>query len=332
MAAQQLGRMVADVASPAPDRPQWLCSSRPGRAGRLVRTHPPRCHYQGLAEWRALGRGRWPLLGLPRCLQVLQAAEADAAARLARLQATRALDPSDWWAALNHAASRLPAGRVAQRLFDRIRLLPLSHHHRFPIYEQVRRAAPLLATHVCTLRQGCRHLAASAGHACAQQGCSACDPARRALASYRCEWPPAGSCQPPPLQYHRQLQGHGDAWLRTCMRRTGCPPPYLLLLVRQVAGSALQRDQQASASDLRVPPRMITHNAESMAQLEQYFMEFDPDELLPQASPARPPARLLAALACASRPRAMPQQQRRWDELLLLAGCPGLATDPRATC
>ncbi len=60
----------------------------------------------------------------------------------------------------------------------------------------------------------------------------------------------------------------------------------LLLLLLQVAGSALQRDQHASASDLRVPPRMITHNAEAMAQLEQYFVEFDPDELLPQASPA----------------------------------------------
>lgn len=75
----------------------------------------------------------------PPPLQVLQAAEADAASRLARLQTLRAVEPGDWWAALHHAASRLPAGRVAQRLFERIRLLPLSHHHRFPLYEQVRR-------------------------------------------------------------------------------------------------------------------------------------------------------------------------------------------------
>ncbi len=65
--------------------------------------------------------------------------EADVAARLARLTQLRSADGSDWWAALHWAAMRLPGGRVAERFFDRLRLLPLSHHHRFPAYEQVRR-------------------------------------------------------------------------------------------------------------------------------------------------------------------------------------------------
>lgn len=61
------------------------------------------------------------------------------AARLARLTQLRGADGSDWWAALHWAAMRLPGSRVAERFFDRLRLLPLSHHHRFPAYEQVRR-------------------------------------------------------------------------------------------------------------------------------------------------------------------------------------------------
>ena len=70
--------------------------------------------------------------------QAMQLAAADAAARQGRLTALRAADDSDWWAVLHWAAMRLPAGRSADRFFDRLRLLPLSHHHRFPIYEQVR--------------------------------------------------------------------------------------------------------------------------------------------------------------------------------------------------
>ncbi|KAG2448660.1 hypothetical protein HYH02_006017 [Chlamydomonas schloesseri] len=76
-----------------------------------------------------------------QCLQAMQRSEADIAARLGRLTSLRVADDSDWWAALHWAAMRLPAGRVAERFFDRIRLLPLSHHHRFPIYEQVAGAA-----------------------------------------------------------------------------------------------------------------------------------------------------------------------------------------------
>lgn len=49
-----------------------------------------------------------------------------------------AVEEGDWRAAVLHAVAAGPGGRVGQRLLDRLSLLPLSHHHRFPIYEQVR--------------------------------------------------------------------------------------------------------------------------------------------------------------------------------------------------
>lgn len=47
------------------------------------------------------------------------------------------MEDGDWWALLNHVVAAAPGERLGQRLLDRVRLLPLSHHHRFPIYEQV---------------------------------------------------------------------------------------------------------------------------------------------------------------------------------------------------
>ncbi len=54
----------------------------------------------------------------------------------------------------------------------------------------------------------------------------------------------------------------------------------------QVSCCALRRDQHASTTGLRVPPQVMTTNAESVQQLEQLFREFDVGALLPQASAA----------------------------------------------
>jgi hypothetical protein len=81
------------------------------------------------------------------CLAALHAAEADVAGRVARLagaastgstaSAKAAVQEGDWEAVTAHTLSVGAPGRIAQRLFDRLLLLPLSHHHRFPLYEQV---------------------------------------------------------------------------------------------------------------------------------------------------------------------------------------------------
>lgn len=47
------------------------------------------------------------------------------------------MQDADWTAALLHAVAAGPGGRVGRRLLDRLEALPLSHHHRYPIYEQV---------------------------------------------------------------------------------------------------------------------------------------------------------------------------------------------------
>jgi hypothetical protein len=39
---------------------------------------------------------------------------------------------------------QLPPARPGERFLERLRLLPLSHHHRYPIYEQVRAARAIL--------------------------------------------------------------------------------------------------------------------------------------------------------------------------------------------
>ncbi|KAL6758144.1 hypothetical protein V8C86DRAFT_2604829, partial [Haematococcus lacustris] len=82
-----------------------------------------------------------------RSLEALQRAQVDVAERAARLGAAAASGSSavgkaavteaDLLAVVGHVVSVGPPGRLAQRLFDRLLLLPLSHHHRFPIYEQV---------------------------------------------------------------------------------------------------------------------------------------------------------------------------------------------------
>ena len=69
--------------------------------------------------------------------QALQKAEADAASRAARLRETKVVEPTDWQVLLHHAVMRAPGARLAARLMDRLRMLPLSHHHRFPVCEQV---------------------------------------------------------------------------------------------------------------------------------------------------------------------------------------------------
>lgn len=51
--------------------------------------------------------------------------------------ARAAVEEGDWQAALLHAAAACPGGRLGQRLMDRLSLIPMSHHHRYPIYEQV---------------------------------------------------------------------------------------------------------------------------------------------------------------------------------------------------
>jgi hypothetical protein len=70
-------------------------------------------------------------------------AEADAAERAARLAAQEkcGVEDGDWWALLHHVVSAGPGGRLHQRLLDRLSVLPLSHHHRFPLYEQLAGAA-----------------------------------------------------------------------------------------------------------------------------------------------------------------------------------------------
>lgn len=70
------------------------------------------------------------------CMQMLLSSETDAAGRLARLQQNCSVDQSDWSVVLAHTVTRAASGRASMRLYDRLWLLPLSHHHRFPIYEQ----------------------------------------------------------------------------------------------------------------------------------------------------------------------------------------------------
>ncbi|KAG2497986.1 hypothetical protein HYH03_004245 [Edaphochlamys debaryana] len=160
-----------------------------GTAARALAGLAPQLDAAGSAwrgELRPCGCDRELALAA-QCMQAVQLSEADTAARLARLTTLRAADESDWWAALHWAACRLPAGRPAERFFERLRLLPLSHHHRFPIYEQV-------------------------------------------------------------------------------------------------AGAALRRDQHAASTGLRLPPRVVTGNAESQAVVEALFSGFDLDEIMPQSS------------------------------------------------
>ena len=57
---------------------------------------------------------------------------------MARLeQAGGRPDDDDWWAMLSHVTAAAPGTRLGERLVDRLSVLPMSHHHRFPIYEQV---------------------------------------------------------------------------------------------------------------------------------------------------------------------------------------------------
>ncbi|GAX75360.1 hypothetical protein CEUSTIGMA_g2804.t1 [Chlamydomonas eustigma] len=71
-------------------------------------------------------------------IQALQLAQADAAARNARLlQPSRTVEEGDWWIVLTHVVSMASGDRLAQRFRDRVEALPWSHHHRFLIYEQV---------------------------------------------------------------------------------------------------------------------------------------------------------------------------------------------------
>lgn len=95
-----------------------------------------------------------------------------------------------------------------------------------------------------------------------------------ALACWLC-----GPVHPKKLDARCTGAGHGVPPLRPppAPLQPPPPPPHA-----QVAGAALQRDQAAAAADLRVPPHVVATNAQSVAQLEQLFVEFDPDELLQQ--------------------------------------------------
>ncbi len=55
----------------------------------------------------------------------------------------------DWAAALRHAVGAAPGGRLGARLTARLAALPQSHHHRYPIYEQVMRGGRQLACCCC---------------------------------------------------------------------------------------------------------------------------------------------------------------------------------------
>lgn len=70
-------------------------------------------------------------------MSVLLHGEADAAGRAGRLRQAQSILESDWRALVLHASSRAALGRPASRLFSRLRWIPLSHHHRFPLYEKV---------------------------------------------------------------------------------------------------------------------------------------------------------------------------------------------------
>lgn len=64
-------------------------------------------------------------------------------------------------------------------------------------------------------------------------------------------------------------------------------PPHICthtLTPSQVSGCALHRDQHATATGLRVPPRVVTTNSESLQHLEQLSRGFDPGDLLPLAA------------------------------------------------
>jgi hypothetical protein len=74
-------------------------------------------------------------------VQAIVLAQADAAARVARLRDGHQLHQSDWEAMALHALLCGPAERLGQRLASRLECLPWSHHHRFLVYEQVRMAA-----------------------------------------------------------------------------------------------------------------------------------------------------------------------------------------------
>ncbi|KAG1665470.1 hypothetical protein FOA52_007602 [Chlamydomonas sp. UWO 241] len=72
-----------------------------------------------------------------------QLAEADGAERVARLVAQGApgVEDGDWWALLHHVVAAGPGGRLHHRLLNRLAVIPLSHNHRFPLYEQLAGAA-----------------------------------------------------------------------------------------------------------------------------------------------------------------------------------------------
>ena len=76
-----------------------------------------------------------------RYVSVLLHGEADAAGRAARIQSTLQVTDQDWRALALHVSARAAPGRAASRLFTRLRWLPFSHHHRFPLYEKVCHAA-----------------------------------------------------------------------------------------------------------------------------------------------------------------------------------------------
>lgn len=70
-------------------------------------------------------------------LQWMKRSEADASARLARLETSGEVLDTDWSALVAYAASRQAAERVGGRFASRMKWIPFCHHHRFPLYEQV---------------------------------------------------------------------------------------------------------------------------------------------------------------------------------------------------
>ncbi|KAG1663405.1 hypothetical protein FOA52_011683, partial [Chlamydomonas sp. UWO 241] len=51
------------------------------------------------------------------------------------------VEDGDWWALLHHVVAAGPGGRLHHRLLNRLAVIPLSHNHRFPLYEQLAGAA-----------------------------------------------------------------------------------------------------------------------------------------------------------------------------------------------
>ncbi|KAF5842462.1 hypothetical protein DUNSADRAFT_7071 [Dunaliella salina] len=115
-----------------------------------VATHPVP-HYQfdhaGPLQANGICACEKELAAAEQCMEAVLHAQADMAARVARLAegfdsrtatgAQSAILESDWQVALLHAAWVALGGRFAKRLAARIAILPQSHNHRFPALEQV---------------------------------------------------------------------------------------------------------------------------------------------------------------------------------------------------